>query len=469
MSASGDEHYDILVLGAGSGRMVLDEAVVSGRHTAIVDPGPYGGTCLNRGCIPTKMFLHVAGAAHGVPDLARLGVDAHVDEVRWADIRDRVFGRIDPFAAAGPEGAQGAGIDAYAAPARFTGPRRVVIGSGDDRVVATADQVVIATGAHPLVPEVVSRSGVPFHTSDTVMRLDKLPRRMLILGGGVVGVEMATLFGGLGVEITLVSRGPSLIRGIGPDIGRRFTDLMGRRWALHLGCELTALHQEEDGIHARCGDGTVLLADVVLVATGRWPTTADLGLESAGVDVDPGTGRVLVDEFGRTSAEGVWALGDVSSGRQLKHLANDQARTVRHNLLHPDALVPLRTKAIPSAVFSDPQLARVGDTLEEAIAAGTDAVAFTQRLSDTANGWALEDTTSVCTVVAERDTGRVLGAQLMAPQASSLIQPLIDAVAQGRSAREAATTQMWIHPAAMELVENALLGAAGAAATRPQG
>lgn len=460
---AGERHYDVLVLGAGSGRMVLDESLAHLR-TAIVDEGPYGGTCLNRGCIPSKMFLHVADLAAAVPDAARLGLDAHVDRVRWADIRDRVFGRIDPFAAAGPQGALDAGIDAYAAPARFTGPRRLTIGSGADAVTVTADQVVIATGAYPTVPEVVSGSGVEFHTSDTVMRLPDVPRRLLVLGGGVVGVEMATLFGGLGSQVTVVSTGETLVKGIGPDLGRRFGELMGTRWGLHLGCWLTALHQESDGIHARSGDGTTFVADVLLVATGRRPATERLGLDAAGVDTDPDSGRVLVDAHGRTSASGVWALGDVSSRWQLKHLANEQARTVRHNLLHPDDLVPMRTRAIPSAVFSDPQLARVGETVQEAIALGVDAVAFTQRLSDTAYGWALEDTTSVCTVVAERGTGRVLGAQLMAPHASSLIQPLVDAVARDRSARDVAETQMWIHPAAMELVENALLGAAAAAA-----
>jgi len=451
--------YDVVVLGAGSGRSVLSEELAHLR-TAIIDCGPYGGTCLNRGCIPTKMFLHVAEVAGSLPDLSRLGVDAHVDRVRWREIRDRIFDRIDPFAASGPAGARSAGIDAYVGAARFVGPRRLVVAEPGGDVEITAAQVVLAQGASPLVPQVVRDSGVAFHASDTVMRIEDLPRRMLVLGGGVIGTEMAQLFWGLGVEITMVTRGSHLVKGVGEDIGRRFTELMWQRWALHLNAEVTSVAERGDGIHVGLADGTALVTDLLLVAVGRRPNTDGIGLEEAGVEVAQASGRVVVDEFGRTSADGVWALGDVSSVHQLKHLANDQARTVRHNVLHPDAPKPLRDKAIPSAVFSDPQLAIVGDTLPQALATGADAVAFTQKLGDTAYGWALEDTTSVCTVVAERGTGVVLGAQLMAPQASSLIQPLIDAVARGLSARDVATTQMWIHPAAMELIENALLGVA---------
>ena len=454
------EHYDILVLGAGSGRMVLNASVTRGRRTAIVDFGPYGGTCLNRGCIPSKMFIHVAEIANAIRDSSRFGLDARLDAVRWRDIRDRVFGRIDPYAAAGPAGAREGGIDAYEGAAHFVGPRRLRLALPSGAREVTANQVVLAVGAQPVVPEVVADSGVDFHTSEEIMRLDELPRRLIVLGGGVIGIEMASLFGALGVEITLITHGPTLAKAAGADIARRFTALARERWAVHTDQEVTAVSREADGIHARLSDGTPVVGDLLLVATGRRPSTADIGLAAAGVEVAGESGRVVVDEYGRTTAPGVWALGDVSTPVHLKHLANLQARTIRHNLIHSDDLIPLRTKGIPAAIFGDPQIAWVGQTLEEAVASGRDAVASTRPLSDTAYGWALEDTTSVCTVVAERGSGVVLGAQVMAPFASSLIQPLIDAVTRDLTAHDAAATPMWIHPAAMELVENALLDAA---------
>ena len=454
-------HYDIVVLGAGSGRMVLDEQF-QGLRTAIIDHGPYGGTCLNRGCIPSKMFLHVAESAASVPELARLGVDARVDRVRWDDIRDRIFSRIDAHAESGPPAARKDGIDAYEGSARFVGPRQLIVESADGKTELTADRIVLATGAHPIVPEVFSSSGVDFVTSDTVMRLPELPRRMLGVGGGPVGLEMAQMFTGLGVEVTLVAQDATLAGPAGEDIGRRYTEVLRERLTMHLDTEVTGLRQQDDGIHAQLKDGTTLVTDLLLLAAGRAATTEGLGLAEAGVELDE-RGRVVIDEFGRTSAEGVWALGDVVNTLQLKHLANDQAHVITHNLLHPDDLKPLCSKAIPAAIFTDPQLAWIGSTLEQAREAGRDAVAFTQRLADTAYGWALEDTTSVCTVVVERGSGAVLGAQIMAPNAATLIQPLVDAAAREESAREVATRQLWIHPAPTELVENALLGAADAA------
>lgn len=440
--------------------MVLNEAMVSGRHTAIVDSGPYGGTCLNRGCIPSKMFVHAADVAATIRDAARFGIDAHIDGVRWPDIRDRVFGRIDSYAASGPGGARDAGIATYECRAEFVGERRVRLHLPTGGIEVSADHIVIATGAHPVIPDVVRQSGVRVDTSDTIMRIEELPKRLLVLGGGVIGIEMASIFGALGCAITLVTQGPVLARRAGEDVARRFTAIARERWDVHTGASVTTVEQRSDGIHLRLSDGTPLVGDRLLVAAGRRPNTAGLGLESAGVAVDAESGRVLVDDYGRTSAERVWALGDISSEIELKHLANSQARTIRHNILHPDALEPLRTKAIPAAIFSDPQIALVGLTPEAARAEGRDAVAATRPLSDTAYGWALEDTTSVCTVVAERGSGVVLGAQIMAPFASSLIQPLVDAVTRGLTAMDAAATPLWIHPAAMELVENALLDAA---------
>lgn len=460
MTPPSGPHYDILVIGAGSGRMVLNDAVVSGRHTAIVDRGAYGGTCLNRGCIPSKMFVHAAEVAATIRDAARFGIDARLDGVRWADIRGRVFGRIDPYAASGPAGAREAGIDAYEGRAEFVGERRVRLDLPSGPIEVSADLIVIATGAHPMIPDVVRESGIQADTSDTIMRIDELPRRLLVLGGGVIGIEMASVFGALGSEITMVTQGATLARRAGEDIGRRFTALARERWAVHTGVTVTGVERRADGIHLRLSDGASLVGDRLLVAAGRRPNTTGLGLDLAGVQADAESGRVVVDDFGRTTAAGVWALGDVSTDVELKHLANTQARTIRHNLLHPDALEPLRTKAIPSAIFGDPQIAVVGLTPEAAQAEGLDIVSATRPLSDTAYGWALEDTTSVCTVVAERGSGIVLGAQIMAPFASSLIQPLVDAVTRGLTAMDAAATPLWIHPAAMELVENALLDAA---------
>jgi mycothione reductase len=197
-------------------------------------------------------------------------------------------------------------------------------------------------------------------------------------------------------------------------------------------------------------------ADVLLVATGRRPNGDRLGLEAAGVELDE-DGYVVVDEHQRTTAPHIFALGDVSSPAQLKHVANHEARVVQHNLLHPDALVRSDHRYVPHAVFANPEVASVGVTEEQAREQGLDHVVAQQAYGDVAYGWAMEDSGHFVKLVAERSTGLLLGAHLIGPDASSLIQPLIQAMSFGQPAHEVARGQYWIHPALAEVVENALL------------
>jgi mycothione reductase len=220
------------------------------------------------------------------------------------------------------------------------------------------------------------------------------------------------------------------------------------------------------------GDGVLLSAcsdagtefgvegDLLLVATGRVPNSDTLDLEVTGVEVD-GAGRVVVDEQQRTTAPGIFALGDVSSRYQLKHVANHEARVVRHNLLHPDSMVAADHRYVPYAVFSDPQVAAVGLTEAEAVERGLDHAVGIYEYASTAYGWAMGDEDHFVKVIGDRRTGLLLGAHLVGPQASSLIQPLVQAMSFGIPAHAAARGQYWIHPAMSEVVENALLDLPG--------
>lgn len=195
---------------------------------------------------------------------------------------------------------------------------------------------------------------------------------------------------------------------------------------------------------------------MLLVATGRTPNGDQLNLDRAGIEM---TGqRISVDEYGRTTAEGVWALGDVSSPYQLKHVANAETRAVRHNMLNPDDLKPMPHDLVPSAIFTHPQIATVGMTEQEARAAGHDVTVKIQNYGDVAFGWAMEDQTGFVKLIADRSTGKLLGAHYLGPQASSLIQQMITVMAFDLDVREVATKQYWIHPALPEVTENALLG-----------
>jgi mycothione reductase len=270
------------------------------------------------------------------------------------------------------------------------------------------------------------------------------------------------VFSALGTRVSLIARGSHLLRHLDEDISHRFTDLAEQKWDVHRGHSVTAVRPDGDGVAVELADGSVVSGDVLLVATGRQPNGDTLSVTAAGVELDD-EGRVVVDEFQRTTAEGVFALGDVSSPYQLKHVANHEARVVQHNLLQDawkdtSGLRSTDHRFVPAAVFTDPQIAHVGLTEAEAREAGWDVTVKVQAYGDVAYGWAMEDNEGLCKVVAERGTGRLLGAHVIGAQAPTVIQPLIQAMSFGVTAQRMARGQYWIHPALPEVVENALLG-----------
>jgi mycothione reductase len=447
-------HHDLVVIGSGSGNSFLDHRFEH-LDVALVEHGTFGGTCLNVGCIPTKMLVHPADVARTVERARHLGIDATVDKVRWTDIRDRVFGRIDPISRAGRDhrAHRTPFLTLYEGHARFTGPRQVDVGG----VPLTADRIVLAAGSRPTVPDVVERSGVPFHTSDTVMRIDALPEHLVVVGSGYIAAEFAHVFSALGSTVSVVGRSAPMLRGHDETVSERFTALARARWDVHLGVEPVRVRGDGGEVTVDLADGAAVRGDVLLVAAGRRPNGDRLDLPAGGVPTHP-DGRVVVDGFQRTPADGVWAMGDVSSPHQLKHVANHESRVVAHNLLHPDRMRRTDHRFVPSAVFTEPQIAGVGRTEQDCRAERLDYAVKVQPYGDVAYGWAMEDDTGFCKVLAERGTGRLLGAHLMGPEASIVVQPLIQAMSFGLAAREMATGQYWIHPALPEVVENALLG-----------
>ncbi|BBY43157.1 mycothione reductase [Mycolicibacterium celeriflavum] len=459
-------HFDLAIIGTGSGNTILDERYVD-KKVAICEQGIFGGTCLNVGCIPTKMFVYAAGIAQDVREASRYGVDAHVDAVRWPDIVSRVFGRIDPIAMSGENYRRSSpNVAVFGSHARFrpTRPDGRYVMRTDDGEEFTADQVVIAAGSRAVVPDAVAECGAPYHTSDTIMRITDVPEHLIIVGGGFVACEFAHIFSSLGSRVTLLIRGSTLLRGHDDDIAMRFTDIAAKKWEVRNHHELADAREVGGGVEITCQDGSKLRGDALLVATGRVPNGDLLDAEHAGVKVTAG-GQVVVDEYQRTTARGVFALGDVSSDFQLKHVANHEARVVKHNLLQDwddtDALVAANHRHVPSAVFTDPQIASVGLTENEARAKGFRIKVKIQDYSDVAYGWAMEDTTGIAKLVVDDDTGLLLGAHIMGHQASSLIQPIIQAMAFDLPAQDMARGQYWIHPALPEIIENALLALCG--------
>ncbi|MET0999319.1 MAG: mycothione reductase [Marmoricola sp.] len=453
------KHYDLAVIGTGSGNPIVTKKFADWR-VAIIEENLFGGTCLNVGCIPTKMFVFPADLARAARQAPALGVDTSYDGARWPEIRDRIFGRIDPMVASGRSYREGQPhVDVYDRHATFADDHTLTLhdqagGSGEQ---ITADQIVIAAGGRVDVADIPGLDDVDFHTSDTVMRLDELPGRMAIVGGGYVAAEFAHVFSALGTRVTQIQRGPTLLHRQDEDVSQRFTEIAAGQWDLRLDTTATKVVQRNGTTVLSLSDGTELETDVLLVATGRVPNGDRLGLENTAIAHEDG--RILVDDHQRTSVDGVWALGDISSEWQLKHVANLEARTVQHNLLHPDDLVASDHRFVPSAVFTSPQIASVGLTSQDAREQGIDHVAVTQDYADVAYGWAMESPPGEHFVKLLGDPGgeRLLGAHIIGPQASILLQPLVQGMSLGSSPYEMSRGQYWLHPSLAEVVENALL------------
>ncbi len=458
-------HFDLIIIGSGSGNSILDERFADW-DVAIVEKGigstgNYGGTCLNVGCIPTKMFVHTADTARSPEAGKKLGVDLSLRDVRWQDVRDRIFWRIDSISGSGRDyRASGSpNVTLYEGSARFTGVKELTVRTARGSEVITADRVVVAAGGRPVVPEIPGLDEVDFHTSDSVMRLDSLPRRMIIMGTGFVGTEFAHVFSSLGVEVTVIGRSGRVLRGEDGEISQRFTDLAAEQWDLRLHRKEIRVEQT-DGVtqlHLEGPNGAeVVEAEVLLIAVGRTPNTDLLDVAAGDLDTRE-NGKIAVDSTLRTSVDGVWALGDISSEHELKHVANHEMRVVQHNLLHPDEPIEADHRFVPHAVFSAPQIAAVGLTEQQAQERGVRYVTSTQDYAGIAYGWAMEDTTGFAKLLADPETGQLIGAHIIGPQAPTLLQPLVQSMQFGLDARTMAHGQYWIHPAMPELVENALL------------
>jgi mycothione reductase len=449
------ETYDLIIIGSGSGNAIPEH--LGDWRIALVERGTFGGTCINVGCIPSKMFVLPADVALEAQHAERLGLDIEFHGADWAAIRDRIFGRIDPISVSGREyRATGTpNVTLYEGTARFVGPK--VLDVEGERL--TAQHIMIAAGSRPVVPPIPGLVETGFHTSDTIMRLDDLPERLGVIGGGFIAVEMGHVFAALGSRVSVFNRSALLLSHHDREVAERFTQVFGARpnVELHLGHLPSKIERRDDGIVIHCR-GEEIVVDDLLVATGREPNSDLLDADQGGIACHH-HGAIIVDEHLRTNVDGVWAVGDVANAWQLKHVANHEADVAFWNIAHPDDLRRVDYKAVPSAVFGNPQVAAVGLTEEQARMEGRDVVVGRRDYGGTAYGWALIDDSSFAKVLVDRATGLIVGAHVVGPQAATLIQPLVQAMQFDQTADAVANQPFWIHPAPTEVIENALLEA----------
>ena len=446
--------FDIVVLGGGSGGYAAAlRASELGKSVALIEKDKVGGTCLHRGCIPTKALLHAAEVAEHVRDAASVGVTATLDGIDPAGVRAYREG-IVAKKFKGLEGlVKARGITTVAGTGRLNADRSVSVG---DDVYVGAD-VVLATGSY-------SRSlpgleiGGRILTSEQALALDVIPERVLILGGGVIGVEFASVWRSFGSEVTIVEALPHLVPNEDVALSKGLERAFRRRGIQYsLGVRFQSAAQDDSSVTITLEDGKEFSADYLLVAVGRGPVTADLGFEEAGVTLD--RGFVQVDQDLRTGVPGVWAVGDIVPGLQLAHRGFQQGIAVAERIagLSPVNIPDLQ---IPKVTYSSPEVASVGVTEDAAVAEhGADAVvAYEYNLAGNGKSEII-GTGGLVKVVRLKD-GPVLGVHLLGDRVGELITEGQLAVAWEAHPEDIAPL-IHAHPTQSEALGEAFLALAG--------
>jgi dihydrolipoamide dehydrogenase len=449
------EKFDVLVIGAGSGMIVASNAVADGLKTAVVESGPMGGTCVNRGCIPSKMLIYPADVATIIQESENVNVNATINSINFEKIMNRMHQFVNEDSQH-----QAASVDAtpnltwFKSVGEFTSDYTMKVGNQ----LIKADKIFIVSGARPSIPNIKGLENVNYLTSDTILELEKTPKRMVIIGGGYIAAEYSHFFSNMGTQITIAQRSSRLSPDEEPEISDLLKEEMEKRMVIFTNYEAVEI-EEKKGIKTVKAlnrvDGTwkEFSAEALLVAVGRTPNSDLLKPEKTGVELDE-RGYVKVNEYLQTGKKNIWAFGDAIGKQMFKHVANYEAEIAWHNAVH-DHKVRIDYSAAPHAVFTHPQVASVGLKEAEAKQKGYKILVGKAFYKDTAMGAAMGEPKGFVKVIVERETGKILGGHIIGPFASSLIQEIVNAMASGDKTFLPIIRAMHIHPALSEVVQKA--------------
>jgi dihydrolipoamide dehydrogenase len=445
--------FDLIVVGSGSGLEVSSDAANRGQSVAVIESGPFGGTCLNRGCIPSKMLIYSADVAETIRRARLFGIEAELRAIDWKFIIDRASNEVDGDARSIEQGnREHPNITVFKGTGRFVGHKTLEV----DGEQLTSGTIVIAAGTRPRVPEIDGIDDVVYLTSDEALRLPSQPRRLVIIGGGYIAAELAHFYGALGTEVTIVYRGSRLLRAEDDDIGAKFTEVYQRRFDLRLNAAVQRVRREGEEIRVDITAGGMagsLSADALLLATGRIPNSDTLAVERTGVRVNE-RGFIEADEYLETNVPGIWTLGDIAGRFQLKHSANLEAAHVSYNIQHPAERVAVDYHAMPHAIFASPQVAAVGLTEREARERGLPYAVGRYEYANAAYGSSIEDKDGFVKVLVDPESEEILGCHMLGTDASILIQEVANAM-RIRATASAITQSIYVHPALPEVVQRA--------------
>ncbi len=449
------ERFDVLVIGTGSGMLVASAAVESGFRTAVVDFGPMGGTCVNRGCIPSKMLIYPVDVAILTREAGKLGVNASVNSIDFGNIMGRMHHLVSEDSGSQARAVEGTPeMKWFKDSGEFVGDYTLKVG----KETISAEYIFIVSGARVKVPKLKGLETVDYLTSDSVLDLESPPKSLLVLGGGYVGVEYAHFFSGLGTKTTLIQRPQRLLKEEEPEVSDLLKLKLQERFEIRTGYEALEVRKEEDNkvvVAKDLADGSLkeFRAEALMLATGRESNSDLLRPERTGAKLDE-RGYIKVNEFLETGKKNIWAFGDAIGKYMFKHVANYEAGIAWHNAIH-DHKAKVDYTAAPHAVFSEPQVASVGLREADAKQQGYKIQVGTSLFKDTAMGAAMGYADGFVKVIVEQQTGRILGGHIVGPEASILIQEIVNAMNTGDRGYAPIVRSMHIHPAMPEVVQNA--------------
>ena len=435
--------FDLITIGAGSGGVRASRMSAGyGARAAVVENSRFGGTCVMRGCVPKKLLVYGSQFAGEFEDARGFGWTPGEAAFDWAQLIANKNRELDRLEEVYRRMLRESGVTMVEGTAILADPHTVEV---EGRAM-TAENILLATGGWPTMPDIPGIEHVI--TSNEALDLERLPGRMVIVGGGYIAVEFAGIFNALGVEVTEIVRADTVLRGFDEDMRLALAEEMRKR-GVNLRCEsvVRGIEKENGAYSLRLAGGDIVDADLVMYATGRAPRTKGLGLEAAGVELD-GKGAVTVDAFSRTSQPNIYAIGDVTDRLNLTPVAIAEGAALAETLFNGNPTAADLT-GVPTAVFSQPPLATVGLTEAEGRAQLADVDVYLSRFRPMKHTLSGRDEMTVMKLVVDAASDRVVGCHMMGTDAAEIIQGLGVALKCGATKAQFDAT-VGIHPTAAE-------------------
>jgi mycothione reductase len=442
--------YGAIVIGSGCGAIISDETAAHGLKTALIEKGPLiGGTCLNWGCIPSKMLIAVADRIMEVQQAKKLGVTAEIRDIDFKAIMNRMRrSRRESQKHLRESSGQAKNLDFYRGEARFVADYTLEVNG--KRI--EGENIFIASGARPFIPPIRGLDKVAYLTNETILELKEKPESLVIIGGGYIAVEFGHFFAAMGTKVIILEMTDRLVLAEEPEIAELLRKKLMQRMVVHTGGRVESVEKRKGGVRVitrdKDGKSRAFTAQHILVAVGRQSNADVLQVDKTGVEVDE-RGFIKVNERMETNRKNIFAVGDVNGREMFTHMANREAAIVAHDVLH-GADMAVDYGAVPHAVYSYPQIASVG-LGEEAARRDHDILVGTTTYYETAKGEALMETEGFAKAIVEKETGKILGLHIIGPYAPELIQEAVNAMTSGGDVDEI-NKGIHIHPALSELV-----------------